>query len=538
MKRLLFLSAFIWTGTLSAETFTVSTTADTGNGTLRQAILQANTHIGPDTIGFDIPETGMIFNGLCWFIEPFSNLPALTDSGTVIDGTTQTSRHGDLNLNGPEIYLFGYQGRNGFPVWDGLEIQSSRNRVRGLIVSCFGGTGIKIQGPHATHNRIEGNYIGTNFSGQDTIESPNYTGITLMDGAAHNTIGGGSAGQGNVISGNRSIGIEIAFSDSNRVIGNRIGTDVYGTRSVGNRDAGIYLYMSSGNDVGGTLEGEWNLISGNGSHGVWIDGSGSAVNCVTGNRIGTNAAGTASIPNGSAGVAVHHGAKRNRIGPGNVIRGNAAWGVVIFLQETVQNTITRNSISGNSLTGIDIVDQANGDIPWPIVERTAGGIAGSTLPNATVEIFSDPSDEGAVYEGTVTADASGAFSWAGTPVGPMITATATDAAGNTSEFSASVSGTDERDTAFGIPRAYFLSESFPNPFNASTVIRFGLPSPGRFRMVVLDEMGREVRTLADGFRPAGEYAVRFDASGLASGIYFIRMEAEGFTAARKIALVK
>jgi hypothetical protein len=521
-----------------AGVFTVTTTADTGNGTLRQAILQANSHAGPDTIGFDIPETGMIFNGLCWFIEPFSNLPALTDSGTVIDGTTQTARRGDLNANGPEIYLFGYQGRNGFPVWDGLRIQSSRNVVRGLVVSCFSSTGIQIQGPQAAYNRIEGNYIGTNFSGQDTIESPNYTGISILDGAGHNTIGGVSAGQGNVISGNRSIGLEVHLSDSNRVLGNRIGTDVYGVRAVGNRDAGVFLSLSEGNELGGTQEGEGNLISGNGSHGVWIDGAGSIGNRVAGNRIGTNAGGTIPIPNFSAGVGVHHGAKRNRIGPGNIIQGNAAWGVVIFLPETVENTITRNSISGNGLAGISIAQQSNGNIAWPTFERTAYGISGSTLPYAAVEIFSDPSDEGAVYEGTVTADASGAFSWTGTPVGPMITATATDASGNTSQFSSPIEATGVEDHPAGAPASFFLSSNYPNPFNASSDFRFGVPSAGRVKIEVIDSRGRTVGILEDGFRTAGEYSVRIDASGLPSGVYVVHMEAEGFSAVRKMTVMK
>jgi hypothetical protein len=538
MKMRVFTIVLAWSAGVSAATFTVTTTADTGSGSLRQAILGANSRSGPDTIGFDIPETGMTFNGQCWFIEPFTDLPALTDSGTVIDGASQTIRHGNLNANGPEIYLFGYQGRNGYTVWDGIRIESSRNVVRNLIVSCFGGSGIVISGPEGRFNRIEGNFVGTNFSGQDTIDSPNYSGITLTDGAARNTIGGVFAGDGNVISGNRSIGLVIHSSDSNRVVGNRIGTDVTGARAVGNKDAGIYLSMAAGNEVGGTQEGEGNLISGNAIHGVWIDGAGSTENRVVCNRIGTNAAGTAVLPNGSAGVAVHHGAKRNRIGPGNDIRGNANWGVVIYLPETAQNTVTRNAISENGRAGITIANHANGDIHEPVVERTADGIAGSTVPNAVVEVFSDRSDQGAIYEGTVAADASGNFTWSGTPAGPKVTATVTDAEGNTSAFSNPLDATDVEDGPAGTPVRCRLSAVFPNPFNASTVVRFDVPAACRVRLDVFDGQGRRVRTLADGVRPAGEWTVRFDASGLPSGAYLVRMEAGGFTASRKIAVVK
>jgi hypothetical protein len=88
------------------------------------------------------------------------------------------------------------------------------------------------------------------------------------------------------------------------------------------------------------------------------------------------------------------------------------------------------------------------------------------------------------------------------------------------------------------PLRFRLFQNHPNPFNPYTTIRFETSGRGRVRLHVTDMTGRTVRSIADGPYAAGSHSVRFDASGLASGVYVVRMEAEGFTAARKIAVVK
>jgi len=521
----------------SCGVFTVVNTDDSGPGTLRQAILDANSHAGPDTIGFDIPETGVLFNGACWFIEPFSDLPEITDDWTFIDGTTQTARRGDKNSNGPEIYLSGCQGRIGSPVADGLTIRSSRNVVQGMIISCFKEYGILIKGDSAFSNEIRGNYIGTNFSGQDTLESPNGTGVILFDGPGHNTIGGTAPSERNVISGNRYNGIEFTLADSNRAIGNIIGADVYGTRTLGNGQFGVVLYGSAENDIGGEGEGEGNLVAGSGSHGIYVSDTLSVRNRIIGNRIGTNMTGLIALPN-ECGVAVHHGAKWNRIGPGNVIWNSTYKGVVVFLPETLFNTITRNSISGNADGGIVLLQNSNQDMARPIIELAPGGITGTSVPNAIVEIFSDTSGQGMTYEGTAVADGDGQFTWTGTPAGPFVTATATDAAGNTSAFSQAVEYTEIEQKAGTVPSDFTLYPNFPNPFNPSTSIRFMLRNPCRVKLMVFDLNGRELCILADANYPSGDHTVLFDASGLASGIYLLRFHTRDFNAVRKMLKVQ
>jgi hypothetical protein len=90
----------------------------------------------------------------------------------------------------------------------------------------------------------------------------------------------------------------------------------------------------------------------------------------------------------------------------------------------------------------------------------------------------------------------------------------------------------------GVPDAYRLGESYPNPFNPSTEVRFGLPEAADVSLVVYDVLGREVHRLVDGPREAGQHRVTFDASGLPSGTYLVRMQAGSFTATQNIVLAK
>ncbi|RJP73358.1 MAG: T9SS C-terminal target domain-containing protein [Candidatus Zixiibacteriota bacterium] len=88
-----------------------------------------------------------------------------------------------------------------------------------------------------------------------------------------------------------------------------------------------------------------------------------------------------------------------------------------------------------------------------------------------------------------------------------------------------------------------MAESFrlsasPNPFNPATAVGYRLPAPGHVSLRVYDTAGREVKTLVDGWKEAGSHEAIFDGSGLASGVYLVRMEAGAFTATRKMVLLK
>jgi len=95
-----------------------------------------------------------------------------------------------------------------------------------------------------------------------------------------------------------------------------------------------------------------------------------------------------------------------------------------------------------------------------------------------------------------------------------------------------------RDEIVGIPSTFALHQNYPNPFNPSTTISYDLPVRARVKLVIYNLLGQEVATLVNGEQEPGRYNVKFDASGLPSGIYFYRLEAGKFVDVKKMILVK
>jgi hypothetical protein len=85
---------------------------------------------------------------------------------------------------------------------------------------------------------------------------------------------------------------------------------------------------------------------------------------------------------------------------------------------------------------------------------------------------------------------------------------------------------------------YALYQNYPNPFNPATVISYQVPKSSPVALIVFDILGREVRTLVNQEQPAGRYTITFDASNLASGVYFYRMQAAGFVQTRRLLLLR
>jgi hypothetical protein len=83
-----------------------------------------------------------------------------------------------------------------------------------------------------------------------------------------------------------------------------------------------------------------------------------------------------------------------------------------------------------------------------------------------------------------------------------------------------------------------LAQNYPNPFNPSTQIRFYLQTTNNTQLTVFDILGREVAVLVDGVMPAGSHSVRFDATGLATGVYLCRLESGGQMQVRRMVLVR
>lgn len=207
-----------------------------------------------------------------------------------------------------------------------------------------GGPGIWIEGPGADYNVVIGNHIGTDARGLAAIPNDG-GGVAISDGAGHNTVGGSTLEERNLISGNNRGAVGIS-GVHNAVIGNYIGVDVTGLVALGN--GGGVGVEGTYNRVGGATPGERNIISGNDAGAVYIENSGTMSNTVLGNYIGTDIHGTAAIPNGW-GVQIWNGAQRNTVGgsapgEGNLISGNSGDGIIIQDNETFTNTVSGNYI--------------------------------------------------------------------------------------------------------------------------------------------------------------------------------------------------
>ena len=295
----------------------------------------------------------------------------------------------------------------------GLWLGSSSNTIRGLQIVGFPGQGVMVW--DGANNVIGGSRL----------------------------LGTGPLGQGNVISGNGHFGIECAQpgASNNIISGNFIGADLTGQMTMGNFSGGIMIQQdSSSNRVGGTNPGEGNLISGNGSDGINLFGT--RHNRIVGNLIG-GTIGSSPLGNASAGIRLDNASGNaiggTNTGEANVISGNGASGILAQGATAARNRVSRNSIFENGDAGIKLLDGANaGILPPSLCGARSNSIAGSTQPGYKVEIFSDNGDEGRYYQGTANADASGRFAYTtpGTFTGSQVTATATDLDGNTSAFSA------------------------------------------------------------------------------------------------------
>ena len=513
-----------------APSFVVTNTNDSGPGSLRQAITNANTVPGLNTITFNIPGPGV------HKIAPLTNLPGMTDP-VVIDGFSQPGSSQVARPGVQLILLVELSGENLGAGADGLAITAGSSTVRGLVINRFsnrgivissqggnsiygnfigtdptgtqargngagiglfspnntiggivadrvnlnlisgnGGAGILVSGASANGNQIQGNYIGTDVTGTRPLLQS--VGVNISATGTNNIIGGTDSRARNVISGNTNVGISMNSStggvNNNRVQGNYIGTDATGQFALGN-GIGVTLITSPDNLIGGTSSQARNIISGNVT-GIRTNTSG---NTIKGNYIGLSAFG-APLGNTQHGISLESlnaalmSIGGTEPGAGNVIAHNGATGVAFQSVVFRRISVLSNSIYSNGLLGIDLSN--NGVTPndacdpdtgpnnlqnYPVLTSVITGTNSITIegtlnssPNSsyTLQFFSsqqcDPSGfgEGEVFLGSavVTTDGSCNAIFSVTlpvavPNGSFITSTATDSAlplGNTSEFSA------------------------------------------------------------------------------------------------------
>jgi hypothetical protein len=418
--------------------YLVNTTADSGPGSLRDAITQVNADTNHalygspgnqavDEIDFAVTatsDTGGGFHagtGVATF-TPHSFLPFITNAVT-IDAWTQ----GGTNYNGPPlIELNGSQAGGS----DGLSIQSGNDTISGLVINRFANNGVAIYGGSG-NDVVEGCYIGTDVSG--TARMPN-GGQGILVFTSSNRIGTNGDGvndsaEGNLISGNNFVGVQLvgAGATGNVIAGNRIGTDVAGTLALANAQGGVALLAGPSNNRIGTSgheidnAGERNLISGNNlnfTDGILIT-PGCSNNVIAGNYIGTDVTGMQRLSNGASGITANGdntfiGTDANGVASaatGNVISGNVFIGVSVGGAGAFDNIVAGNYI-GTDATGTAALGNTYGVwIAGGATDNTVGGttaaarniISANGNPNGPFQVglggFMDQGTSGNVVEG-------------------------------------------------------------------------------------------------------------------------------------------
>ena len=211
-----------------------------------------------------------------------------------------------------------------------------------------------------------------------------------------------------------------------------------------------------------------------------------------------------------------------------------------------------NSISFNGPYG-GIFLSANGN-EWktsPVIQSVSSAeVTGTSESGDIVEVFCDDKSEGSIYLGTANADASGNFTLSLSQPVPLdnVTATATDAKGNTSYFSSPFNKNTFVEAETAIPERFSFSQNFPNPFNPSTTLSYNLPAASEVELTVFDVNGRQIKMLEKGMRSAGNHEVRWEGKDdnqnpVPSGIYMARLrcKSEGKKSvimSRKLMLIK
>jgi hypothetical protein len=458
---------------IQAAIYTVTSREDSGAGTLRDAIAQANVQPGLDTIQFNVSNSITVYSTLS------VSDPVIIEGG----GTT-------LGVNSGALVLLS------------LVSGSGGSTVRELAV-VGGNVGIDLQ---SDGNTVEGCLVGIDWN-----NTPRGCGTGVNVAGDNNTIGGGTGLQRNVVSSN-TYGVEL-YGTANNVLNNYIGTNRIGDTGMGNTTA-LVVY-GNGNTIGGSLTSDRNIISSSSSSGISLSGE---WNIFQNNYIGINAAGTGILnngnnaafltndggnnlfqdnymadrfyfynagstgntlvgnkigilPNGStsgfthnSGIFFNMSASGNyaglpSTGQGNLIVGSSGAGIETYVLSAVQNGYFGNTLVGCGVAGI--VNNGNNSKAAPSINSALVNlsISGTAEPNDYIEIFvaensGNPGTER--FVGFTTADGSG--NWSLNPggsvsAGEFVRATATDVANNTSVLSGSLQVVNPTPTSTITPSA-------------------------------------------------------------------------------------
>lgn len=574
---------------------------ENGRCTIRAAIEEANYMSQSVNVTFSVSGTINLITD----ISPFD--------GSSIDGNNQITLSGlaPLSLmNGNTI-----QGLKISYAVVGINIQGNNNSVGVIggnyneIVNCS--NGIVISG---TGNKIYNNFIG--ITANDNLQ-PNQVGILIAEG--ENEIGKNAIGASNIICGSSNSGIIIGFGTGNIVEGNYIGTNISGQSGLGNTigiaiNSDKNLIGGSGTFSSNTISGNQIGIAITAAPpDTYAD-----QNLIVNNIIGLSSLQDSIIPN-NYGISISNGVTNTKIYD-NVIAGNTSTGIGIFAYDDVSYTsghliyrnrigVNKNNVQYPNGTGISLygnvadvtigTDEINNYIPNTIVGNEETGLEiksyfgyspneivfrkniinqnglinlfidslsnlgfktpfslsfnASTLsglhllPGMVIDVYKANRFEiaASAYEwlGSTTTNANGIFSFIiNDPSVVAIAVTATNPlAGMTSGF-ARLNIVTAVENEKNIPTEFSLEQNYPNPFNPSTRIRYSIPyekvERSRVTLKVFDVLGNEVATLVNEEKPAGSYEIDFNTDEYSSGVYFYRMTAGKFTEMKKMILLR
>jgi hypothetical protein len=350
------MSLFVAAPPARAASLVVTNTNDSGAGSLRQAILDANATAGADAISFNIQASGV------QTIAPATPLPPITDRVT-IDGSTQP---GASCASWPPILKIQLTGTNVITFGAGLALTgpgSSGSTIRGLVLNKFTATGngagssIAISITNSNANAIECTFLGTDPSGTSNLGGG---GISIDGTSSGNRIGtnGDSVadtGEGNLICTDqfgRAITTNTGSSQT-IIAGNYIGTDVTGTQAPCAGQEMVTLFDNGGNRIGTNGDGvadaaERNIIVG--GQAIFIPGSNN--NVIAGNYINVDATGNTAFPlPGAQGIFVT--GSNNRIGTNGDGVADAAERNIIGGDTGVQAEGTDGTVIAGNYIGVN-----------------------------------------------------------------------------------------------------------------------------------------------------------------------------------------
>jgi uncharacterized repeat protein (TIGR01451 family) len=453
------------------------------------------TNAGGETVGINLAASSCVIRGLV--INRFDGTGISLSGSSRVEGCYIGTDATGSALQGNGEQGLSISGISNCTV--GGTTAAARN-----VISGSAGNGVLILGP-ASGNLVQGNFIGTNATGTADLGNAG-DGVEMVSGSntvTNCTIGGTAAGAGNVISGNNGSGVQFfGVGTGNLIQGNFIGTNASGTQAVGNVLNGVVITDATSTTVGGSVAAATNVISGNGGDGVRLNDMTATNNAVKGNRIGTRSDGTTALPNVGDGVIVLNSASNNQIGgaagEGNVIAFNNGAGVRI--DSGTGNAILTNAITANQGLGIDLSpagvtanDSGDGDSGannlqnFPVLQTANSANGGGSMVQGTlnstasatftIQFFANDvcdasgNGEGQLFLGStsVTTDGSGNGTFNATlagsaTTGQFVTATATNAQGNTSEFSACI--------AYGAADMSVAETVAPSPALAGSTVTY------------------------------------------------------------------